>query len=118
MDVWPWVFAGAGVVVGMAVLIVANVLGEGTLNAAAEAVFRRPDFARRRGLNRGLLKSGYLCLALAPLPGLMWMAAATSGHPSDADDAGLFGAVSAVLVAAGFVLLVFWWRLADRRRHH
>jgi hypothetical protein len=117
VDTWT-VLAVVGGLVLLAVLwLVAELAGEAVADEARSAVLRRPGFRERRDRSRGWLFAGVVSLALAGMAGLFAAAALTSGEPDLEDDGGVFVAVAGVLVVAGVVLLVVWWRLAGRPRH-
>ena len=109
---------GVGAVACVLLLILGEGIFRGMTDPAKESVFRRPEFARRRSQRRGLLKSGGFCIVGAGVPVLFAIAAATSGDPTDANDARVFWLVAALLVTIGLTLLSLWWRLAGRPRHY
>lgn len=108
--------------VGLAVLcllgyIVLDVLGQTATNQAVEALWRRPSLAERRQRNRGLMKCGVGAALLAAVVGFIWLAAATSGHAEDADDARVLGVVTAALALIAAGLLATWWRRSGAAWH-
>ena len=113
-----WLVAIGTFLGGVLALAVGQVVFEAVTDPVKERIFRRPDFARRRGRNRGLLACGFFCSALALLSMLLMVAAATSGDDSHRDDALMFALVTVVLVGAGVALVLTWWRVAGRPRHH
>jgi hypothetical protein len=94
----------------VAVLLVA----EWARDEAIEAMFKRPSFAVRRQRHRPLRAAGNISGVLALTAALVCAAAATSGHPEDANDARLLGAIAGVLALAALVLWAEWWRRAGR----
>ncbi|MFZ5848174.1 MAG: hypothetical protein ACOYX5_12405 [Actinomycetota bacterium] len=109
--------------VGLAVLclvgyIVLDLLGQAATDQAVEALWRRPSLAVRRRRSRGLMKSGVGTGLLAAVVGLIWLAAATSGHPDDADDARVLGMVTAGLTVLAAALLGTWWRRSGSTRQY
>lgn len=104
---------GTLAVAGLGYLVV-QVIGESVVEAGKESAFRRPSLAVRRNRHRLLMKSGLVCTLLACMAGLFWLAAATSGRPSDASDARTFAAIGLVLALAGVALLAGWWIRAGK----
>jgi hypothetical protein len=108
--------------VGLAVLglvgyIIVDVLGQAAADEAFDAVSRRPSFAERRKHHRGLMKGGIASILLAAMSGWIWLAAATSGHSEDADDARVLGFVTGALTLPGCALLAAWWRRSGAPKH-
>ena len=104
---------GALVLAGIGYLML-HVIGDRVAAKAKEAVFRRASFAARRLRHRALMKTGLFCAALAFLPAVLWLAAATSGREEDAGDARMFAILTTVFVFAAGGLLTTWWRRAGR----
>jgi protein-S-isoprenylcysteine O-methyltransferase Ste14 len=94
----------------VAVLLVA----EWARDEAIEAVFKRPSLAVRRQRYRAFRMTGNICGVLALVASLVCVAAATSGHPEDADDARLLGATAIILALTTVVMWAEWWRRAGR----
>jgi hypothetical protein len=100
--------------VGLAVVcllgyIALEVLGQAATDQAVRALWRRPSLAVRRQRQRGLLKCGVGGALLATIVGVIWLAAATSGHQEDADDARALGVATAALAVLAAGLLGTWW---------
>lgn len=110
------------VTVGGAVLclmgyVVLDAVTQGVTNETAEALWRRPALAERRKRHRALMKSGVGAGLLAGVTGFIWLAAATSGHPEDADDARVLSVLTAALAVLAAGMLILWWRRSGSPRH-
>ena len=98
--------------------ILLDLLGQAGADHAVEALWRRPSLPERRQRNRGLLKCGVVAALIGAGIALAWLAAATSGHQEDADDARVFGVATAALALIAAGLLAMWWRRSGTARHY
>lgn len=99
---------GAVIIAGLG-CVVLNVLGQIAVDEAANALFRRPTLAMRRRRHRGLMKTGFLCGALALLSAFLWLAVITNDFHDDGSDARMFLWLTAILGLSAVWLLVAWW---------
>ncbi len=95
--------------------VIGSLVGVALVMFARHQFRTRPALVRRREAHRNLLGGGTLLLFIGATACFVGIAAATSGHPADQDDAVVLLGLGLALGAAGTALLVCWWVLAGRR---